>query len=119
MTEPTPRFLRQYALTQGRVYSVGRDWPLDTLVQSTRLAFDPDAHLSPEARSIVSLTNERPLSIAEIGAHLRVHLGIARVLVSDMVAHEHVAVSTPDYSESGDGPDLVTLERLLNELQTY
>lgn len=119
MTEPAPRFLRQYALTQGRVYSVGRDWSLDTLVQATRLAFDPDAQLTPELRSIVSLTSDRPLSIAEIGAHLHVHLGIARVLVSDMVAHEYVAVSTPDYSEAGDGPDLVTLERLLDELQTY
>jgi len=119
MTDSAPRFLRQYALTQGRVYSVGRDWPLDTLVQATRLAFDPDARLSPEARSIVSLTTDRPLSIAEIGAHLHVHLGIARVLVSDMVAREHVAVSHPNYNESGDGPDLVTLERLLDELQTY
>ena len=32
-----PRFLRQYALTQGRVRSVGRDWPLDISVQTTSL----------------------------------------------------------------------------------
>lgn len=121
--EPTPpkppsRFLRQYALTQGRVRSVGRDYPLDTLVQASPLAFEPATNLTPENASIAELTRTRPLSIAEIGAHLHVHLGIARVLVSDMVAHELVAVSASDFLDF-DGPDLATLERLLDELQTF
>lgn len=57
-----------------------------------------------------------PLSVAEISAHLGVHLGIARVLVGDLVASGAVVLTT---SESGDdGPNLDTLERLLDDLQS-
>ena len=70
--------------------------------------------MSPEQGALLRLAN-RPVSIAELGAHLHVHLGIARVLVSDMCARELVAVSTSDFAE-GEGPDLETLERLFDDL---
>ena len=57
------------------------------------------------------------LDQAEISAHLHVHLGIARVLVSDLVAHGHVAISDTD--TGNNGPDLPTLERLLDDLKAY
>ncbi len=109
---PPARFVRQYALTQGRARSVGLDLPLDALVETTKLGVELMPRLTGEQLSIVTLASE-PLSIAEISAHLHVHLGVARVLVSDLVAHELVAVSAvPD----DDGPDLNTLERLLVDL---
>jgi hypothetical protein len=115
---PRPRFVRQYALTQGRAHSIGRDWPLDTLVQATVEAIDGLDQLTAEPAAIVRLAADAPISIAEIGAYLHVHLGIARVLVSDLVANELAAVRTSDFLDSG-GPDLNTLERLLDDLQTF
>jgi len=112
-----PRFLRQYALTQGRVHSIGRDLPLDTLVQSSDRGLERINAVPAEQSAALELAR-RPVSIAEISAHLHVHLGIARVLVSDMCAHDLVAVSTSDFAE-GEGPDLETLERLFDDLSNF
>lgn len=110
------RFLRQFALTNGRARSVGRDLPLDTLVQSTGPSRAAYAAMAREQRAIIDMART-PLSIAEISAHLHVHLGIARVMVSDLHALGHVAISKTVGSERG--PDLPTLERLLDDLKTY
>ena len=115
---PRPsRFLRQYALTQGRVHSIGRDLPLDTLVQVADPARARHATLPYEQAALLQLADE-PVSIAEISAHLTVHLGIARVLVSDLCANGLVSISTSDFP-AGDGPDLQTLERLLDDLTIF
>lgn len=114
MDTPAPRFVRQYALTKGRARA-STNWPLDTLVNATPLGRSRYPGLSGEAATIIALTSSAQLSIAEIGAHLHVHLGIARVLVGDLVDAGLVNIVTPEFSD--DGPDLQTLERLLYELQ--
>ena len=115
---PRPsRFLRQYALPQGRVHSIGRDPPLDTLVQTAELGRTHRDQLPREQAAAIDLATA-PVSIAEISAHLQVHLGIARVLVSDLCAHDLVIVSTADFAD-GNGPDLETLERLLDDLTSF
>lgn len=115
--QPPPRFLRQYALTQGRVHSIGVDLALDTLVQTSPLGHELLQVLPAEQASMLRLATD-PVSIAEIGAHLHVHLGIARVLVSDLHARDLVAVSASDFDD-GDGPDLETLERLFDDLSSF
>lgn len=114
MADPVPpRFVRQFALTQGRARSVGRDLPLDTLVQA---AIDPARVNSFNGVQLLILQLcQSPISIAEISAHLHVHLGIARVLVSDLAARSAVAVAAGQ--DSATGPDLETLERLLDDLK--
>lgn len=109
------RFVRQFALTRGRVTSE-RDLALDTLVQTTTTGIDSLARLAPHQRVIVDLAR-LPMAIAEISAHLGLHLGIARVLVSDLAGDGFLAVS--DQTLSSDGPDLPTLERLLDDLQAF
>ncbi len=106
-----PRFLRQFALTQGRGQSIDRDLPLESLV--TALPVVRQNWLTPEQRLIVEMC-VGPRSIAEISSHLHVHLGVARILVSDMVANGLASVVSAD---NDTGPDLDTLERLLNDLQ--
>ncbi|MFN0091117.1 MAG: DUF742 domain-containing protein [Acidimicrobiales bacterium] len=101
-------------MTQGRVRSIGQDLPLDTLVQATKAGTGRADRMPAEQAAIISLS-QRPLSIAEIAARLHVYLGVARVIVSDMVASSYVAISTSDYAD--DGPDLPALERLLDDLQ--
>ena len=109
-----PRFLRQFALTQGRAKSILSNLPLDTLVKATALGTSALARLPEEQARIVELCFT-PKSIAEVAALTDVHLGIARVLVGDMVAQKLASISTNDFDE--DGPDLDTLERLLDDLQ--
>jgi Protein of unknown function (DUF742) len=111
---PPARFVRQFALTGGRARSTGADLPFETLVQTTARGRTSSGHLSPEQESIVQLCIE-PISIAEISAHLHIHLGIARVLVGDMGAEALVVISEPIRNESG--PDTALLERLLHELE--
>ena len=68
-----------------------------------------------ERKRIVELC-DRPLSIAEVSAHLGVHLGVARVLVGDMKAEGLLDVHRPRPT-TGDRPDIKLLERVLDGLQ--
>jgi hypothetical protein len=112
---PARRFVRQFALTQGRTRSIaGKDLPLDTLVLATEVGRSQVGLLAPEQALVIERTRT-PIAIAEIAAHLHTHLGVARVIVSDMFAQDLVAISTSDFDT--DGPDLGTLERLLDDLQ--
>ena len=111
-----PRFVRQFAVTQGRARSHGETLALDTLVKVTALGTRVLNREAAERLAVLQITSS-PMSIAEVSARIGVHLGIARVIVSDLAADGLVAVSE---SSIGDArPDLQTLERLLNDLQAY
>ncbi len=56
-------------------------------------------------------------SLAELSALVGVHLGIARVLVGDLIASNLVRIGTTDNAD--DGPELTSLENLLNDLIDY
>jgi hypothetical protein len=105
-----PRFVRQFALTQGRTESFGQTLPIESLVIATPTTAQ---RLNAEQHTIRALC-VRPISIAEISSHMRVHIGIARVLVSDLVANGLATVTT---GNQDSGPDLPTLERLLHDLE--
>jgi hypothetical protein len=74
--------IRPFLLTGGRTRPVQEGLHVEALIQAKQV---PTATLRFEARRIVELC-QRPLSIAEVSASLRVPLGVARVLVSDLVA---------------------------------
>jgi Protein of unknown function (DUF742) len=112
---PKPRFVRQFALTDGRAESKGIPLTLDTLVRSTSVGQKAAADLTPERRAIISLATD-PLAIAEISARLGFHLGIARVLVGDLTDAGYLTTSL---ATTGDRPDIPTLERLLDDLQAF
>ena len=105
--------IRPYALTGGRTRSA-TDLPLETLVKRTRHGEATRSGLAHERRRILELC-AAPLSIAEVSAHLGVHLGVARVLVGDMKAEGLLDVHRPQ--PSGDRPDIKLLERVLDGLQ--
>jgi hypothetical protein len=104
-----------YALTGGRTRStVGEDMPVETLVTATEAGvFAGDLQL--EYRSTVELAAS-PVSIVEIGATLGVPVGVARVLVSDLVNAKYLVVHLPP-STNGGGPAPEILERLLDGLR--
>jgi Protein of unknown function (DUF742) len=117
------RFVRQYALVGKRARSKAADFPLDTLVQAVAgdtsrlgkpLTSSDLIGLRAEHLSLLKLCST-PLSIVEIGAHLKVHLGVARVLVGDVLERGLVALS--DTTTSNDPLDVDSLERLLDDLK--
>jgi hypothetical protein len=109
------RVVPVYALTGGRTRSgTGAEMPVETLVTVTPAgARATELHL--EYRATVDLAM-RPISVVEIGAALRVPVGVARVLVSDLVDSGYLAVHLPP-SATGDGPGPEILERLLEGLR--
>lgn len=111
----TQRVVPVYALTGGRTRSSGTDLPLESLVTVTDRAAWNTGALQLEYRSIISLAAV-PISLVEIGAHLRVPVGVARVLVSDLAEAGYLTVHTPVASENG-GPEPRLLVRLLEGLR--
>lgn len=101
-----PEHPRPYLLTRGRVVSHG-DLPLEAQVVTVRP--DPAARL--ERRAILDLARE-PLSVAEIAARLGLHLGVVRVLVSELYAEGRLIVE--DASEIG----VDTLRRVVHGLRS-
>jgi hypothetical protein len=104
-----------YAVTGGRTRPTGRTLPLEALVSATeRGAWDVD--LQVEYRSIVRLAS-RPISLVEIGAHLGIPVGVARVLVSDLADAGYLVVHRAPQAAADGTPAPEVLERLLAGLR--
>jgi Protein of unknown function (DUF742) len=105
--------LRPYLLTSGRAEPVDQTLEIEAQV----LAADPGvagyAHLSYEHRDIVELCAET-MSVAEVAARLKLHIGVARVLVADLAAMGYLIVQRPTFQLSQD-PNLI--ERVIRGLE--
>ena len=106
------RVVPAYAMTGGRTRSVGRDLPLESMVTTTSEGMRELTALQFEPREIVLLCR-RPQSIAEVAARVKIPVGVARVLVSDLTEAGLLAVHLP----AGDRPERAILERLLSGLR--
>lgn len=102
--------VRPYALTKGRT-EARRDYPIEALVVDKPGA--TGGALSPEMHAIRGLCRSTQ-SIAEIAAHLKLPLGVVRVLVGDLEDHGLVSVHS---QEQTDSPDIDLLERVLGGLR--
>lgn len=80
-------------VTAGRTTPLIDGLRIETLVRATPAALS--APLRFELERVVRLC-QQPHSIAEIGAALRIPVGVARVLVSDLVTASHASVSRAD-----------------------
>ncbi len=110
------RVVPAYALTQGRTRSPGTELLLETLVTATDFAARFGMTLRMESFAIVAMAS-RPISVAEIGATLRVPIGVARVLVSDLATAGYLRVAPPISVDINGRPGREILERLLNGLR--
>ncbi|TDB87008.1 DUF742 domain-containing protein [Micromonospora fluostatini] len=109
-SEPArPAELRPFVLTAGRVTgadpAIGLETQVTARAPGTTWGVDPVARLTPELQAIVALCVE-PLSVAEISARTRMHLGVTRVLVGDLRASGHLDVHVSDVVDAHD-PDLI------------
>jgi hypothetical protein len=71
--------------------------------------------LLPEHRAICSLCMDTK-SVAEVAAHLRLPLGVVRVLIGDMAGMGLVVIHSSD-AIVGDRPSMEFLERVLSGLR--
>ena len=105
-------FVRPYAITGGRTHA-RQSLPLEALVLTTVKGEQNDLAPTPEGRAICRLCRSAR-SVAEVSALIGVPLGVARVLVGDLV--EDGLVMVHDSSRDG-GPDSVILEKVLSGLR--
>lgn len=84
--------VRPYVITGGRTRAEGDDVRLDTLVQA-----DGSAHpaLTSEQRAVLAGLAGTYLTVAEVATRIEVPLGVARILVADLVRAGAVRVHDP------------------------
>lgn len=112
----SPSLVRPYARTGGRTKPV-RDLDLEALVRTTLSGKEASTSpwLTPEHTTIIELCSGT-VSVAEIAARLAVPLGVARVIIADMVDLGLVEVMKTSAAE-GDERDPDFLRRVLSGLQ--
>jgi hypothetical protein len=116
-TKHPDRVVPVYAFTGGRTRAVGQELPLEAVVTATELFASFGGSLQTESRAIIELCSG-PKSLAEIGAALRVPVGVARVLVGDLANTGYLEVHLPRTAEGDGGPGHAILGRLLDGLRS-
>ena len=110
----TGSLVRPYTKTGGRTRS-DYDLAIEALVSTSERGKAPDAAVLPEHRSICGLCLDTR-SVAEVAAHLRLPLGVARVLIGDMAGMGLVLIHQSGMVV-GDRPSIEFMERVLSGLR--
>ncbi|GAA2819749.1 DUF742 domain-containing protein [Saccharopolyspora taberi] len=110
----TGSLVRPYARTRGRTRT-DYDLAIETLVSTSERGRSQGGPSSPEHRSISELCMEAR-SVAEVAAHLRLPLGVVRVLIGDMAGLGLVLIHESGMVV-GDRPSMEFLERVLSGLR--
>jgi hypothetical protein len=111
--DPSVSPLRPYLLTSGRAEPVDDTLEIEAQVMTNQLNAALQGGLAFEHRDIVTLCSS-PVSVAEVAAKLRLHIGVARVLVADLAAAGYLVVRRPS---SGLSDDLDMIEKVIRGLQ--
>jgi hypothetical protein len=110
----TGSLMRPYARTKGRTRT-DYDLAIETLVSTSERGRAQSSPATPEHRSICGLCVEAR-SVAEVAAHLRLPLGVVRVLIGDMAGLGLVLIHDSGMVV-GDRPSMEFLERVLSGLR--
>jgi len=112
-----PGQVRPYAITGGRTRPASHlELPIEALVRTTRRGQAALPFLALEWRQIALLCQQL-VAVAEISARLRIPLGVARVLVADMVAEGLLTILDRD-ADAADAADPALLGRVLDGLRS-
>jgi hypothetical protein len=88
--------VRPYTMTGGRVRPEVGGFDLVAFVVATAPP-SPTDHMQPEHRAIL-VRAKRPVSVAELAAHLDLALGVVRVLLGDLLAAGLITMHEPSAS---------------------
>jgi hypothetical protein len=107
------RTVRPYAMTGGRTRARGDVLPIEALVSALR---QPTTPQTAEKRRILELSGDQYVSIAELSAHVRLPVGVVRVIVGDLVDEGLARVHTSANNNPTHDPatTLSVLESVLN-----
>jgi hypothetical protein len=103
--------LRPYQLTGGRTTPADPTLALEAQVVASQEDAASVERLSFEHRELVSAARA-PVSVAELGAALRLHLQVVRVLVADLTAAGHLRI----LPAVGSARDPAMIERVIRGL---
>lgn len=105
--------VRPYAVTGGRTRPSGRELDLITLVVAVPAEESPAA--APDHERVLDACAE-PQSVAEVAAHLELPLGVAKVLISDLLDRGRLEVRS-DWGTSV-APDTQVIQQVLDGIKT-
>ena len=94
----TGRLIRPYAMTGGRTLAE-TEISLEAQIQATTRASQHLGAYRWEAAKVVELV-QSPMALIEIAARLQIPIGVARVLVADLVNDGAVMLHIPEKSQS-------------------
>lgn len=113
--DPRGELVRPFALTRGRAQGV------DTIALEAVLVTTPrgaqEALFAGHDKHRIAQLCARPHSLAEISAHLRVPVGVANVLVTDMITDELLILHRPSTDEDDTDERQSVLHRVLEGLR--
>ena len=113
--DPRGALVRPYAVTRGRT-EPQRNIPIEAVLVASQAAVQEARFAGHDKYRIAVLCEPRAQSLAEIAARSRLPLGVARVLVADMVTDGllslHSAAPRQGFTERMD-----LLERVLSGLR--
>ena len=94
----TGRLIRPYAMTGGRT-TADSEISLEAQIQASSRASQHLGAYRWEAAKVVELV-QSPMALIEIAARLEIPIGVARVLVADLVADGAVVLHVPEKTQS-------------------
>ena len=94
----TGRLIRPYAMTGGRTTG-DSEISLEAQIQASTRASHHLGAYRWEAAKVVELV-QSPMALIEIAARLEIPIGVARVLVADLVADGAVVLHVPEKTQS-------------------
>jgi hypothetical protein len=113
--DPRGALVRPYAVTRGRT-EPRTDIAMEAVLLTTAAGREEGHFAGRDRNMIVILCDGRAVSLAEIAAYTRFPLGVARIIVADMVAEGLLALNEPVEVISVTDR-MVLLERVLSGLR--
>ncbi|CUR60456.1 conserved hypothetical protein [metagenome] len=111
---PTARFIRPYTITAGRTQA-SVHLPVEATLR--RVSETVDTELSQGALQVLTMCDTR--SVAEVSAHVKMPIGVVRVLLSDLIEHGLVQVQATITERTSKDERIELIERTLRGLRTY
>jgi hypothetical protein len=105
--------VRPYTVTRGRT-APRSHLEIEAMVAASHYEAGDLSGLSPECRAILELCRDWR-SVAEVSAVLRMPLGVARILITDMASEGLVRIHQLNHDQGR--PDVKLLERVLSGIR--
>lgn len=96
--DETGRLIRPYAITGGRTVT-GTEISLEAQIQASARASQHLGAYRWEAAEVVELV-QSPMALIEIAARLEIPIGVARVLVADLIDDGAVVLHVPEKTQN-------------------